>query len=216
MYPLVDGKPDYSQAIPCRCMRAELAERRRVHLMKMADLSPDFERFNLDKFRMRPGLEEAYNLAVDLAEERGPVKWLVLAGGTDKGKTHLAIGICLRWLSRGRPAKYGWVPLLLEELRRGFALEGDLSYAARFDFLLNVPLLVLDDLGTENKTPWVQEKLETIIDYRLIHNLPLVITTNKAMDELPVRIASRVQRVDFGRVLFIEASEYRLWVTENP
>ena len=43
-----------------------------------------------------------------------------------------------------------------------------------------MPLLVLDDLGVEKSSDWVQEKLDTIVDYRYFRGLPLVVTTNKA------------------------------------
>jgi len=52
------------------------------------------------------------------------------------------------------------------------------------------------------------EKLDTIIDYRLVQGLPLVATTNKLMDELPFRIESRLQRAG-ARVIVIDAPEFR-------
>ena len=75
--------------------------------------------------------------------------------------------------------------------------------------MLNVPLLVLDDLGVEYRTDWVQEKLDTIIDYRLMQGLPLVVTTNKPLDELPFRIASRLKRASNSKVMVIDSSEFR-------
>jgi DNA replication protein DnaC len=66
---------------------------------------------------------------------------------------------------------------------------------------------VLDDLGTENPTPFVQEHLDTIFDYRLMHNLPMIITTNCRGSELPFRILSRLKRG--GTVITIDASEYK-------
>ncbi|MBA7681752.1 Primosomal protein DnaI [subsurface metagenome] len=160
-----------------------------------------------ENFKVCPELQEAYDLALQLAEG-GDVTWLTMMSGTMRGKTHLAIAICRRWLESEKPAKYAYVPLLFEELRRGFREEGDRSYEARFDRFLNVPLLVLDDLGTENRTPWVQEKLDTIIDYRLSWSLPLVVTTNTPMDELPFRITSRLGRLPSSRVVFINAPEF--------
>jgi DNA replication protein DnaC len=98
------------------------------------------------------------------------------------------------------------VPILLEELRRGYQGENH-DYDRRFDMFLNVPLLVLDDLGTENPTPWVQEKLDTIIDYRLMHGLATIITSNLALDQMPERIGSRLLRT--GKVVTINAGEHR-------
>ena len=134
----------------------------------------------------------------------------------DRGKTHLAIAICRHWLARGKVARYIYVPLLLEELRRGYnPRKEDDSYDRKLDFLLNVPLLVLDDLGVEYDTPWAQEKLNIIVDYRCVNGLSLVATTNKRMtaikkeDALAPRIASRLQR--YGQVVVLTAGEYRLF-----
>jgi len=215
-----DGKCDYSNVVPCQCVREQIERERMRSLLRYCELPPGTAHMNFENFRVSPQLQEAYNLAIQIAEETGETSWLTLMSGTDRGKTHLAIAICRRWLERGKPARYAYVPLLLEELRRGFREEGDRSYEARFDRFLNVPLLVLDDLGAEYRTYWVQEKLDTIIDYRLMHGLPLVVTTNMPMDELHFRIESRLKRSPGSRVVVIDAPEYRKTkkkrVTEKP
>jgi len=209
VYPLRDdGKPDYSRVIPCRCVRAKLEEVKRKRLLKMCELPKKALTWTFETFELLPGLEEAYEAALALAEHRSDTSWLLLMGGTDRGKSHLLAAICHRWLQAGMPARYVYIPLLLDELRRGFRGEGDGSYDARFDFFLNVPLLALDDLGTENRTPWVQERLDTIINDRLMHELALVVTTNLPMEDLPFRIRSRLARE--GRVVYIAADEYHV------
>ena len=201
-----DGRPDYSRLIPCVCIRAKVEAEKKERLLRMCELPKKALKWTFETFAVLPGLKEAYEAALDLAERRGENKWLLLMGGTDRGKTHLLAAICHRWLQAGMPARYAYVPLLLDELRRGFRGEGDNSYDARFDFFLNVPLLAMDDLGTENRTPWVQERLDTIIDYRLMHELALVVTSTLPMEDLPFRIRSRLSRE--GRVVYIAATEY--------
>jgi len=204
-----DGEVDYSTVVPCECVRDKISGRRVQSLLKYCELPVGTEWMTFENFKVTPELRKAYDLALQLAEGSGEVTWLTLMAGAGRGKTHLAIAICRRWLQKGKPARYAYVPLLLEELRRGFREKGDMSYEARFDRFLNVPLLVLDDLGTENRTPWVQEKLDTIIDYRLVQALPLVVTTNTPVDELPFRITSRLGRLPSSRVVFIETPEFR-------
>ena len=204
-----DGKPDYTRVVSCECVREQIERERKQSLLRYCELPTGTAHLTLENFKVSPELQEAYDLAAQLAEGSGEVTWITLVAGADRGKTHLAIGICRRWLQRGTPARFAYVPLLLEELRRGFREEGDRSYEARFDRFLNVPLLALDDLGAEYRTPWVQEKLDTIIDYRLINGLPLVVTTNTPLDELPFRIASRLRRNPSSRVVVIDAPEFR-------
>ncbi len=175
-------------------------------MLQLCELPPATEKMTFDDFAVSPPLKEAYEAALALAEERSTSNWLTLICDVNRGKTHLLVAICRHWLTRGKPAHYAYVPLLMEELRRGYREEGDMSFDRRFDFFLNVPLLALNDLGTENRTPWVQEKLDTIIDYRLMQGLALVVTTNLTVDDLDFRVASRLKR--HGKVIFIDAPEY--------
>jgi len=181
---------------------------RRERYIRLCALPSGTEDMTFKNFKEYPDIKIALTVARDIAI--GKQKWLTLLGGVDLGKTHLAIAICREWLSRGLPARYAYVPILLDELRRGFANTGELSYDNQFKFFCNVELLVLDDLGTESATPWVQEKLDTIVDYRWVNNLPLVVTSNLAINELPIRIASRLQRFKEGRVVVLDGQEYRL------
>jgi len=180
-------------------------------MLKFCQLPAATEDWLFEKFDYSGPLREAYDAALELAEERG-IKWLTLVGQVDTGKSHLAIAICHRWLARGKPARYVLVPLMLEELRAGYQSEG--QYERRMEFLLNVPLLVLDDLGAQRPTEWAMEKLMQIVDYRYVNALPLVVTTNKPPSDLPGdtehRIGSRLLRATFGKVVTINAHEYRL------
>lgn len=211
VHPLMgNGKPDYSRVAPCKCQEEEIRLRKQLHLLRLCELPAGSEKLTLDSFDAYDWpLSVAKDAALQLSEPGG-LKWLVLMAGPDRGKTHLAVAICRVWLDRGEPARYAYVPLLLDELRRGFSREASESYDQQFEFFCNVPLLVLDDLGVEKSTDWVSEKLDTIVDYRYIRGLPLVVTTNKPMDELPVRIASRLQRFQPGKILVLDVAEYRL------
>ena len=57
--------------------------------------------------------------------------------------------------------------------------------------LQSVELLILDDMGAEKTSDWVQEKLFEIIDYRYNEWLPMLITTNCTPDELKKQIGAR-------------------------
>ena len=185
-----DGSVNYGNVVPCLCSRDSIEQARQRKLLEWCELPPASEGMRFDTFRVQPHLQEAYGAALDVVS--GELKWLTLTGRTNQGKTHLAVAICHEWLGSGKSARYAYVPLLLDELRRGFD-KGD-NYDRRFEMFLNVPLLVLDDLGTENSTPWVQEKLDTIVDYRLMHELALVVTANLSLSQLSPRIASRLMR----------------------
>ncbi len=179
---------------------------------------------DLNKFRISdgkkvyPSLQEARDYAIQLAEGQGDIRWLVLMSGVDRGKSYLSKCICKRWLERGLSARYTSVPDLLIELREGFKKTGEQSYYPMHQFFCKVSLLVLDDLGMEyhrrdeEGNDWAMEQLEDIINNRYENERHMIVTTNKGMDELSPRIASRLQRYTKSRIVVMDDSpEYRLW-----
>ncbi len=213
-----DGKIDYSAIVDCECVREERERERRQWLMKYCELPYGSKHLTFDNFevdRRWPSLAEAKKAALELAEESTDTKWLILLGEVDCGKSHLAVAICRKWLERGKPARYVFVPLMLEDLRAGYKREGEGSYDTKLNILMKVDLLVLDDLGAQTPTPWAMEKLMMIIDYRSINGLPMVVTCNKELTKLPGddehRIGSRILRFRDSQQIVIDAPEYRTW-----
>ncbi len=206
--------PGFGKLVRCFCREErDRLDRERVwlNLCKLPEATDDK---TFPTFRVTHDNKESFRLARLLAEEEADngqvIRWLTLISPPDRGKTHLAVAICRRWLERGRPARYIYVPLLLEELRKGFDSESEWNYHRVLNFFLKVPLLVLDDFGVEKLTDWGREQLDTIIDYRYINKLHLVITTNQTPAQMPPRIASRLQRAEFGRCVTLGGKEYRL------
>ncbi len=184
------------------------AKQRKARLMEFCELPAGTESLTFENFNQIPGTEEAYAAALDLA--RGGAKallWLTLVAPPDRGKTHLAIAACRQRVDQTEPALYRFVPDLLRELRKGY---DNHEYDERFERYCEVPLLVLDDLGAENQTPWVQEQIDSIIDHRYVRRLPLIITTNLRADQLAPRVRSRIQRATWGKVVTVTSGEYRL------
>ena len=127
---------------------------------------------------------------------------LTLHGSYGAGKTHLAAGVANEMVST---SDVGWWRgnQLGDWLRSGYDA-GD--YDQRMEQVCSCRLLVIDDLGVERATDWLREKLDQIIDYRWINQLPTVITSNYAPSRLPARIAARLAG---GRVVLLVASDYR-------
>ena len=217
VHPVEDGKVQYDVVVPCKCMAEALDKERQKRHLRLCKLPADTEHMtfeNFDTYR-NPSLIEALNCARTLADGTEEVRWLTLIGKVDRGKTHLAVAICRRWMERDIAARYAFVPLLLKELRDGFELEGEHSYRLKMNFLCDVGLLILDDLGLlEKPSPWAREQIQTIVHYRGINGLPLVVTSNKQLDEMPIdperRIASRLQRESWCRVVALDIGEHRL------
>ena len=218
VHPVEDGRVDYSQVVTCDCMKDTVLKQRRDMLIKMCELPAGTTNWTFENFKTDnrwPSLKEAKDAAIAIADEKDDTRWLSLLSRADRGKSHLAVAICRRWLERGRPARYILVPMMLDELRRGYSKEGEDSYDLKLQFIMNVDLLILDDIGAQVPTPWAMEKLMMIIDHRSVNDLPLVVTTNKELKKLPGddehRIGSRLLRFEASRHITIEAPEYRTW-----
>lgn len=54
------------------------------------------------------------------------------------------------------------------------------------------PLLILDDLGSERKTEWVEERLFLIVDFRWQWRLPMIVTTNLTPETFQEKVSERV------------------------
>jgi DNA replication protein DnaC len=209
------GHPDFGKLVPCTCHLAELAEQRVAALRTLSDLETlsrmTFETFVPEGHGLPPdkqaNLRWAYEEARDFAQK--PEGWLVLKGGYGCGKTHLAAAIANSCVERGQPVLFITVPDLLDHLRATFAPSSPAGYDTRFEEIRTAPVLILDDLGTESSTPWAQEKLFQIFNYRYNACLPTVITTNHELEEIPLRVRSRLVDPDLARIVSITAPDYR-------
>jgi len=135
-------------------------------------------------------LARGYGLARDFAG--APAGWLVLLGDHGSGKTHLAAAIAHATVASGAAAMFVVVPDLLDHLRATFSPTSRVGYDQRFEEVRTVPLLVLDDLGTETATPWAQEKLFQLLNHRYVAQLPTVLTTSRALVEIHPRLRARM------------------------
>ncbi|WP_322795530.1 ATP-binding protein [Tepidiforma sp.] len=159
----------------------------------------------------RASLEAAFRAASAFAEN--PQGWLVLQGTNGCGKTHLAAAIANRALESGRSVFFAVVPDLLDYLRASFAPGRDAPYDELFERVRNADLLVLDDLGAQATTPWAQEKLYQVVNYRHIAGLPTVVTTDQSLDALQAahpRIVARIADPHAGVTVAILAPHYHL------
>lgn len=77
---------------------------------------------------------------------------------------------------------------LLDDSRAGYSGAGeDLFARAR-----RAPLLALDDLGAEQTTPWVRDRLHALIDDRYRNLRPIMVTTNYPASDLAERLGDAI------------------------
>jgi DNA replication protein DnaC len=175
-------------------------------LKEMTFKNFDYKRVNLPP-EQRENLTKVYNLARDYA--RDPEGWLVFHGENGCGKTHLAASIANESIKDGKPVQFVVVPDFLDHLRSTFSPESKVSYDQLFESVKTTPLLILDDFGEQSTTPWAQEKLYQVINYRYNAQLPTVITTCLSLEEIARRFSSRFVDPKLSLVFEITAPDFR-------
>jgi DNA replication protein DnaC len=185
---------------------------------QLADIFRSQEESDVWGERLQTLVREALrSLGVAYVTARGyaenPEGWLVLLGETGCGKTHLAAAVGHYLRARGIGVEFCVVPDLLDDLRSASREHTDAGHLEDvLEAVRTAPCLILDDLGVHSATPWAQEKLFQILNYRYNAKLPTVITVGKDQEKaLPAAWVSRMYdtKVSMSSPLDIKAPDYR-------
>ena len=204
------GHPDFGHAFPCACRRDHESDEHRARLERLSNLGPltrlTFDNLVKEGRAAEPARRERYRRACALAQDyaAAPNGWLVLLGPSGCGKTHLAAAIANGRIAAGEPVVFQVVPDLLDYLRATFHPSSEVTYDELFERVRGAPLLILDDLGTQSSTPWAQEKLFQILNYRYNAQLPLIVTSNHRLEEMDERLRSRLADPSLAQVYVLE------------
>lgn len=117
----------------------------------------------------------------------------LIIGNVGSGKTHFAYALLkfLKSLSTFRNVDINVTPAtqLIANIKEGI---GNNTVNDRVIKIKRLPILIIDDLGSERITDFTQELFYLIIDYRWIYQLPTVITSNFSLNELKERLGERI------------------------
>jgi len=156
----------------------------------------------------RPGKAEAIAELQEWAKH--PQQSLCLHGSYGVGKTHLSIAAVIACCLAGIRAEFWPLQSLLREMQLRF---GATESAQAFEeSVTRVPVLVLDDVGAEQRSQsgWSTEVFERMIDERLKADLPTLITTNLAPAQLSQHIDARAaSRLRLFRFIEIGGEDMR-------
>ena len=207
------GHPHFGKPVACQCKEQERKRKRRQQLHELSNLGI-FANKRFESFNSRvPGVQEAYNVSVKFASD--PDGWLLFIGPNGCGKTHLAAAIANECLEAGSVVLFATVPDLLDHLRAAFMPDSDEVYDQLFARMREAEVLVLDDLGTQQSSPWANEKLFQLLNYRYNSGFPTVITANpKGLQATDERIRSRLS--DTSLVYTLNLDRARDFRPHNP
>jgi DNA replication protein DnaC len=114
---------------------------------------------------------------------------LLLHGTTGCGKTRVAWSIFNRLWLQAFPLDAQFLPMRKVDglIEKGF---DDRDHGGVIEYLIEVPLLVLDDLGKERMTQRLESDLFAVIDERTANNKVTIITTNYTSQGLQERFSN--------------------------
>ena len=193
------GHPDFGELFPCRCQESPSENKAFSRLLRYSNLGPlsrvTFDTAEPDGIRSDAESKRLFRSALEAARKfsEDPTGWLVFTGASATGKTHLAAAVANRCIEQGQAVFFAVVPDLLDQLKGTFTFDSSVSYEELLHQVRNVPVLVLDDLGSQSNTPWAQEKLFQILNHRFNYRLPTVVTIRGSLNRIDSSIRTRIQ-----------------------
>lgn len=210
-------------AIPCKCMKNQVIKK----ILRISHLTFQMQKYRFENFSFkyyssqchdniknisyRDSARLAYNAAKKFVQDCLNDKTstgLLFTGQVGSGKTYLACCIANELITNRKPVLFLVVPDFLDSIKATYnAKTYQYTEHELVDGAKRVPVLIMDDLGAHNYTEWTKNKLYSIINYRLNHYLPTVITTNISLEDLAEYIGERTTSR-----LFQMCKAYRLLV----
>ena len=210
----VDG---IARVTRCDCLRASAAAR----LLAEARIPRRYQHCDFDNYAAyNEHLTKAQQYARRLAESFPVVdKGIFFQGPPGVGKTHLAVAV-LRQVIRGRGARGIFYDTrdLLKVIRSTY---DPVNRTQEMDVLrpvMEADLLVLDDLGAEKTSEWVDETLNLIVNSRYSEKRTTIFTSNyddnpdtTDPDSLLFRIGFRMRSRlhEMCEFLYLDGADYR-------
>lgn len=152
----------------------------------MLRIPPRFKNCSFEKIP-----QEIQEIVKKMVETR---KGLYIWGDCGTGKTFISYSIAKRFEEKKIESwVYSFVELI-NDIKDTF--KKDYRSSGEWNYLENIykykGLLILDDLGAEKPTEWVNETIYRIINRYYEEMIPMVITSNYNLDQLAGKVGDRI------------------------
>lgn len=170
-----------------RAKQEELERQKRICFAETNMMNWTFENDDRKNEKLSNAMQNYVNNFTDFKKDG---KGLLLYGTVGTGKTYYAACIANSLIDKGYRVLMTNFARLSNKLQGMF--DGKQEY---IDSLNRYALLIIDDLGAERKSEFMQEMVFNIVDARYRSGLPFIITTNLTADEI-----KKPQDVSYSRI----------------
>ena len=121
-------------------------------------------------------------------------KGMYLSGSFGSGKSYILSALLNELSNKGFKTIIVHYPSLLKKLKASF---NEYNYDEVLDEITTCDILLIDDIGAENNSPWARDEvLGTILQYRMDNELSTFFTSNFTIDELETILSETSKGTD--------------------
>lgn len=197
----------YETAKFCRCYYDSIIDKK----LEFANIPENFQNLtinsfdvniykdNRDKEKAILARRMAANYVKNYETFKEQGKGLYLYSETKgSGKTRMAISVGNALVkTKALSVRYSTTIDLLNEIKKTFSKDSDITESKLIDSIKKIDVLILDDIGVENSTPWVKTIFYSVLDGRMDNNKVTIFTSNLSVEELNYddRLKSRIEKM---------------------
>ena len=192
--------------------KAERMQRAIERAFKQSEMPQRWRSYTFDKYKPEEANKTVYIRSQRYAEwmitalkSHNPTETpngIYFSGKSGVGKTHLAAAVLNKIITDcpTTPVLAMSMQEMIARLKQSYDRGDDDNEAAEHEIIktyVEVPLLLIDDLGSEQPTEWATDRIFQIVNGRYNNNAPTIVTSNYALDELAARLTPK-RREDAG------------------
>lgn len=201
---------------PCECREIRIAENK----LKASGISEEFRKMRFENFNFEKSMDvmEAYLKAKNYSKNFDQIRVarsnsIMLAGQVGSGKTHLALAVANELLDKSIGVIYMPYRSSITKIKQ--CITDEENYQREVSLYKDAQILLIDDLFKGRITESDINIMYEIIDYRYFKSLPIIVTTEKNVDELlgiDEAIGSRLYQISKNNLVTLKGAElnYRM------
>lgn len=197
-YPTVFNNQLTFSYIPCKQKKQSNIEENYKKNIKLYNMPKGLSDASISKLwlkdKQRIPIIKKITAFIDEYVESKTGKGIYLCGSFGSGKTYILSALLNQLANKNIKVASVYYPEFLRSLKASFE-EG--NYNSKFNYIQNVQILLLDDIGAESTTAWSRDEiLGSILQHRMVNNLPTFFTSNFTIAELEQHLSLTKAGVD--------------------